>query len=71
MSRPDLIVLRGTPADDELAALIAVLASIDAKAAAEPAQVSGPAGVRWSSGPGRPAYRPPGAWTPLRARRSA
>jgi hypothetical protein len=61
MTRPDVIVVRGAPDDDELAALVAVLAAFEAQAASA-AQDPGPANGRWATGPSRPAYRPPGAW---------
>jgi hypothetical protein len=61
MTTPDVIVVRGTPDDDELAALVAVLAAIEARASAESTQDSNGAG-RWTTGPAKPAYRPPGAW---------
>jgi hypothetical protein len=68
MTPADVIVLKGQPDDEELAALVAVLAALNgpalnAKTVAAVAKDSGPAGGLWASGPGRPAYRPPGAWT--------
>jgi hypothetical protein len=53
----DIQVVRGRPADDELAALVAVLA----------ARAEGRADATGDDGPrpgwtGKPAYRPPGAW---------
>ena len=70
MTPADFIVLKGQPDDEELAALVAVLTALSARAAAA-AKHSGPAGGLWASGPGRPAYRPPGAWTQLRSSRAA
>ncbi|TCO52822.1 acyl-CoA carboxylase epsilon subunit [Actinocrispum wychmicini] len=61
MTNADLIVLRGQPDDDELAALVAVLAAIDARAAAESTSDNAAAGL-WATGPSRPAFRPPHAW---------
>jgi hypothetical protein len=63
MTPADFIVVKGQPGDEELAALVAVLTALNAKAAATVARDRGPAGGLWASGPGRPAYRPPGAWT--------
>ncbi|MET0235479.1 MAG: acyl-CoA carboxylase subunit epsilon [Kibdelosporangium sp.] len=71
MTPADLIVLKGRPDDEEIAALIAVLTALNAKAVAAADKDSGPAGGLWATGPGRPAYRPPGAWTRLRSGRAA
>jgi hypothetical protein len=71
MTPADVIVLKGQPDDEELAALVAVITALNAKAVTAVARDSGPAGGLWASGPGRPAYRPPGAWTQLRSGRAA
>jgi hypothetical protein len=70
MTPADVIVLKGRPADEEIAALVAVLTALNARAVAATTETTR-SGDMWSSGPGRPAFRPPGAWTPLRARRAA
>ncbi|RSM77694.1 acyl-CoA carboxylase subunit epsilon [Kibdelosporangium aridum] len=69
MTPADVVVVKGRPDDEELAALIAVLTAIKAKAAQQSAEADRES--LWATGPGRPTYRPPGAWTPLRARRVA
>lgn len=55
----EVIVVHGAPEDDELAALLAVLAMTVARSAAEPARVGVPARAGWMSWPGRSAYRSP------------
>lgn len=69
MTPADIVVLKGQPDDEELAALIAVVSAIKAKAAQQASSADRES--LWAIGPGRPTYRPPGAWTPLRARRVA
>ena len=57
----DIRVLRGSPTDEELAAVVVALSSIRDQAAGEPAhgdERSSPPPTRVK----RPLYRPPNAW---------
>jgi hypothetical protein len=68
----DIRVIRGRPADDEVAALVAVLLSLAAERAAAAATAAEAAGVDDRPEPGwtgKPAYRPPGAWTSVQVAR--